>query len=44
VTTGGVARLGALPRLRRLSLDGLQGVGKEVISRFGGGVRVSYSG
>jgi hypothetical protein len=44
VTTEGVARLGALPRLRRLSLDGLPGVGKEVISRFGGGVRVSYSG
>jgi hypothetical protein len=44
ITTEGIARLAALQRLRRLSLDGLPGVSREVVSRFAAGVRVSYSG
>jgi hypothetical protein len=44
VTTEGVGRLAVLPRLRRVSLDGLANVGREVVLRFPGQVRVGYSG
>jgi hypothetical protein len=44
LTTEGVAGLAALPHLRRISLDGLQNVSREVLSRFAPQVRVSYSG
>lgn len=44
VTTEGVSRLAALPRLRRVSLDGLQNVSRAVVSRFAANVQVKYSG
>ena len=44
ITTEGIARLAALPRLHRLSLDGLQNVSREILSRFPAHVRVNYSG
>jgi hypothetical protein len=44
LTEEGVRRLAALPRLKKLSLDGLANVGRNVISAFPPGVRVSYMG
>jgi hypothetical protein len=44
ITTAGIARLAVLPHLRRVSLDGLQNVSRDVLSRFPAHVRVSYSG
>lgn len=44
ITTAGIARLADLPRLHRVSLDGLQNVSRDVLSRFPAHVRVSYSG
>lgn len=43
ITDAGVAGLAALPRLRAISLDGLQGVTRQVLPLFPASVRVSYS-
>jgi len=44
ITTEGVARLAALPRLRKLGLDGLANVSREVMGRFSAKVKMNYSG
>jgi ankyrin repeat protein len=44
LTDTGIGALARLPRLRRLSLEGLQHVTRGVTDRFGPGVRVRYSG
>ena len=44
LTDAGIAHLAGLPRLREISLDGLPGVTREVLSLFPGHVRVNYSG
>jgi hypothetical protein len=44
LTDGGVAHLTALPRLSEISLDGLPGVTREVVSLFPAHVRVNYTG
>jgi hypothetical protein len=44
LTDAGVARLVGLPRLREISLNGLPGVTREVVSLFPVHVRVNYSG
>jgi hypothetical protein len=44
LTDGGVAHLATLPRLREISLDGLPGVTRKVLTLFPAHVRVNYSG
>jgi ankyrin repeat protein len=43
VSTAGVAKLARLPRLREVSVSGMQKVSAEIISVFPASVRVSYS-
>jgi ankyrin repeat protein len=44
LTDAGITALARLPRLRQLSLDGLQQVTRAVVDAFGPEVRVRYSG
>ena len=43
LTTGGVAALARLPRLRRLRVSGMRGVTREVVAAFADGVTVRYA-